>query len=85
MRNNDVFYLKMGYDAAHFLGEYYAEGVVNFITGKPTEKGEIDGSMYYYKLKPYYDKYGFDSFNLALTILYKQKKEQTNEQSSIDW
>lgn len=75
MNSNDLLYLQMGYDVAEFKKDYCAESVIKFIKGEKSEKGEPDGSMYYYKLKKYYDKYGYSAFNEALLVLAKDKEE----------
>lgn len=82
MNSNTKFYIELGKDAAAVLSEYYGEKVVKFIKDEPLADGEQSGSFYFGELKPYYDKYGYDTFNNALIYLYtlqNKKGDQDNE------
>lgn len=76
MVNQDI---KLGFELCEVLNSYYIEDLIEFL------KGKTASCLYFDKLKPLYDKYGYKTVNNCLMVLYKEKKkeeikeEQTNE------
>ena len=66
--------IRLGMEIASITQEYYYPKLIAFLKGDTTDCG----SMYFEKLKPLYDKYGYERVNRILIAL-EEAKEQTNE------
>lgn len=65
--------VRLGIEIAKIKNEYYYENLIKYLQGDDKDSG----SLYLSKLKPLYDKYGYEKVNRLLLTL--EEKEQTNE------
>lgn len=66
--------IHLGMDIAELKKEYFYNKLIAFLKGDNTDCG----CLYFEKLKPLYDRYGYEKVNRILLSL-EESKEQTNE------
>ena len=67
-------YVVLGMEIAEIKQAYYYDSLIKFLNGDDSK----NGSMYFAKLKPLYDRYGYEKVNIVLLNL-EEEKEQSHE------
>jgi hypothetical protein len=61
----------LGMEIAELKKSYYYDELIKFLKG-----GTGNGNLYFEKLKPLYDKYGYEKVNRILLSLEEEKAEE---------
>lgn len=72
-QNTEQANIELGIEIGELKRSYFYDGLIKFL------KGEDDGAfsgMDFYKLKPLYDKYGYEKVNRILLSLEEAKAEE---------
>lgn len=63
--------IALGIELGDIKREYFYEELMKFLKGDTTGTG----SIYFVKLKPLYDKFGYEKVNRHLLAIYEAEKE----------
>lgn len=67
--------IRLGMEIGRLQNEYYYNDLVAFLQGNSESKG----GMYFEKIKPLYDRYGYEKVNRIILTLEKAKDGKENE------
>lgn len=68
--------IKLGIDIGDLKKQYYYDDLMKFLKGD----NACNGSLYFDKLKPLYDRYGYERVNRILLELEEEPTQETNEE-----
>jgi len=74
LRKQETENIKLGMEIAELKNQYYYDGLIEFLKGNIT----ASNGMYFEKLKPLYDKYGYEKVNRVL-LETEEKAGKENE------
>lgn len=68
--------IKLGIDIGDLKRQYFYKDLMQFLKGDKM----CNGSLYFDKLKPLYDKYGYEKVNRVLFELEEESAKETTEE-----
>ena len=73
--NAETQNIKLGMEIGELKSKYFYEDLILFLKGDNSK----NGNLYFEKLKPLYDKYGYEKVNRILLTL--EEKEEVKEEA----